>query len=420
MSKRARILLFSEGVTASQIVRLVTLGRGLDPTQFDVSFACSEFDERIFGGTAFARHRVHSLDPKSVLRAVRQGRRLYDERILRRQIKEDLSVFDAVRPDLVVGDFRWSLAVSAPVFGVPHAALVNAYWSPHAERGAFPVPDHPLLRLLGESLTAQYFPVAMPHVFAWFAKPVNSLRREYGLSHVGSLPEVLTHGDYTLYADPEALVPTPRAPATHVHLGFVPWAPDGPLPTALQESTQGAPLVYATLGSSGDVDVLPRVLEALGALPARGLVATAGRGRSSVVPPNVTLVDYAPGDVAARRASVVITNGGSSSSYQALAEGTPVLGLPSNLDQFLAMQSIERHGAGLSLRASNVSVGALTAALRELLTSETHRAGARAVQRMIHAAPAVERFAAFVSRVTQTPRSSVTPCHTSSHALSVD
>lgn len=419
MSKRARILLFSEGVTASQIVRLVTLGRGLDPAQFDVSFACSEFDERIFRGTTFARHRVHSLEPKAVLRAVRQGRRLYDERILRRQVKEDLGVFEAVRPDLVVGDFRWSLAVSAPVFGVPHAALVNAYWSPHAEREAFPVPDHPLLRLLGETVTARYFPVAMPHVFDWFAKPLNSLRREYGLSEVGSLPEVLTHGDYTLYADPEALVPTPHAPKTHVHLGFVPWAPDAPLPAALRESAQGAPLVYASLGSSGDVDVLPRVVEALGELPVRGLVATAGRGGASAVPSNVTLVDYAPGDVAARSAAVVITNGGSSSSYQALAEGTPVLGLPSNLDQFLAMQAIERQGAGVSLRASNVSVAKLTAALRELLASEAHRAGARAVQRMIHAAPAVERFATFVSRVTRNTRSSVTPCNTS-HALPFD
>jgi UDP:flavonoid glycosyltransferase YjiC (YdhE family) len=389
----------------------------LDPARFDVSFACSEFDERIFRDTAFERHIVHSLEPKAVLRAVRQGRRLYDERLLRQQIAEDRSVFEAVRPDLVVGDFRWSLAVSASIFGVPHAALVNAYWSPYCERQAFPVPDHPLLRILGESLTARYFPVAMPKVFAWFAKPLNTLRREYGLSEIGSLPDVLTHGDYTLYADPEQLVPTPNAPSTHVHLGFVPWAPDAPLPPALHGGPADAPLVYATLGSSGDLDVLPKVLEAISVLPVRGLVATAGRERISAVPSNVTLVDYVPGDAAARRAAVVITNGGSSSSYQALAEGTPVLGLPSNLDQFLAMQAIEREGAGISLRASSVSVGTLTSTLRALLASESHRVSAGVVQRMIHAAPAVERFAAFVSRVTRNPEEISYSCHTSSAAL---
>lgn len=403
MSERKRILLFSEGVTASQIVRLVTLGRSLDRDRFEVSFACSEFAESIFAGTGFVRRKVHSLDPKQVLRAVRQGRRLYDERLLRQQVAEDLEVFREVRPDLVVGDFRWSLAVSAPVHGVPHAALVNAYWSPFREHASFPVPDHPIVGVLGETLTARYFPKALPRVFSWFAAPLNALRRAHGLPELGSLPEVLTHGDYTLYADPEELVPTRNAPETHIHLGFVPWAPSAPLPPELDQAPKGRPLVYATLGSSGNVELLPRLVEALGRLPVTGLVATAGRRTLRRVPPNVVLTDYAPGDLAARRAAVVVSNGGSSTTYQALAEGTPVLGLPSNLDQFLAMDAVERHSAGLLQRARSATVDSIESALTRLLDSTAHRDGAARVGAMIARASAPVRFANFVERASSRP-----------------
>jgi UDP:flavonoid glycosyltransferase YjiC (YdhE family) len=33
-----------------------------------------------------------------------------------------------------------------------------------------------------------------------------------------------------------------------------------------------------------------------------------------------------PGDLAARKASVVVCNGGAGTGYQALAEGTPIVG----------------------------------------------------------------------------------------------
>nr|ACI04501.1 CrtX [uncultured bacterium] len=358
---KKKILLFSEGVTLSQVVRLVTLGRSLDPARYDVTFACSEFDELAFGGTSFRRRLVHSLDPKAVHRALRQGRRLYDRKTLLAQVEEDLAVFDEVRPDVVVGDFRWSLAVSAPVHGVPHAALINAYWSPYATTRTFPVPDHPIVRLLGEAMTAKYFPVALPRVFEHFAAPLNEVRKVHGLPPVGSLLEVLTHGDHVLYADPPELVPTTSAPANHEHLGYVPWAPGGPLPGFWNDLPADRPVVYATVGSSGDVDTLPLVVEALGGLPVTALVATAGRKTLPRLPANVYAADFLPGDLAARRSALVISNGGSSTSYQALAEGVPVLGLASNLDQYLAMAAIEASGAGQLARARLATAPSLRA-----------------------------------------------------------
>jgi UDP:flavonoid glycosyltransferase YjiC (YdhE family) len=73
------------------------------------------------------------------------------------------------------------------------------------------------------------------------------------------------------------------------------------------------------------------------------------------VPANFVVADYVPGELLASQALFVVTNGGSSSGYQALAAGVPVLGIPSNLDQYLAMQAITRAGSGITLRSGGIT-----------------------------------------------------------------
>lgn len=364
---RKKILFVSECVTLAQVVRLVVLARALDPEVYEVHFASAEFDPLVFSGTNFVQHYLETMDKNRLMAAMDAGKRLYEKGTLKRYVAAELELFEKVAPDLVVGDFRLSLAVSAPLAGVRHASLINAYWSPYAERDGFPVPDHPILKLLGEEMTERYFPVALPHVFDHFAAPVNALRKKYGLPPLGSLLEVLTAGDTTLYLDDPSLVPLRAdAPSSHRFLGPVLWSPDVPLPASL-EAPSVAPLVYVTLGSSGRTDVLPVVLEALGEMNVRVVLATAGRVEPSNLPANVECFDFVPGAEVARRAALVVSNGGSTTSYQALAEGTPVLGLPSNFDQYLAMTAIERAGAGILVKARQATSTGVRDAVARLL-----------------------------------------------------
>lgn len=59
------------------------------------------------------------------------------------------------------------------------------------------------------------------------------------------------------------------------------------------------------------------------------------------------------GSVATRASPRDFKWGGSPSSYQSLAEGVPVLGICSNLDQFLAMGRVEKAEAGLPFAGRN-------------------------------------------------------------------
>jgi UDP:flavonoid glycosyltransferase YjiC (YdhE family)/uncharacterized protein (DUF2141 family) len=396
---RKRILFVAESVTLAQVVRLVSLARSLDVRAYDVHFASASFPDFIFAGTTFARHALDSIGQDRIESALRSGRRLYGTRVLRRYVRDDLALFDVAQPDVVIGDFRLSLPVSAPLWGVPHVAIANAYWSPYSTRRDFPLPDHPMVRLLGEERAARHFPKALPYVFAHFARPVNALRRAHHLPPIGSLPHVLTYGDYVLYADTPLLAPTSGTPEHHEYLGPVAWSPGGLAPDFGDASAEH-PMVYVTLGSSGNVAVLPIVIEALASLPLTAVVATAGRARIAEPPTNVRVTDFVPGDVAARRSRLVISNGGSTTGYQALAEGAPVLGIASNLDQFLAMRGIVAAGAGEVLRASTLSVSRVRESVADMIATDAYRERARVVQKDIANWSFASRFREFLFRIT--------------------
>lgn len=405
-----RILFVTENVTLAQCVRLVTLSRALDRERYELHFACSDFPELVFAPGELVRHPIVSLAPDAAARALQSGQRLYEKATLLRYIDAERRLIEQLEPALVVGDFRLSLSTSAELLGVPCATLINAYWSPYARREALPVPDHPILGWLGEELTERYFPRAVPHVFRHFASPLNAARARHGLPPVGSLLEALTHGTFTLYPDDPWLTPLEGTPESHHFLGPVLWQPEPARggagaeelddPELSRALASGQPLVYVTLGSSGSLGSLPALLEALGTLPLHALVATAGRARLTSVPRNVTVRKFVRGADAARRAALVVSNGGSTTGYQALSVGTPVLGLPSNLDQFLATEAIDRAGAGISVKARLATVATLRAALEHALADEALRRGARAVAERFGRQDSAAAFRALVHAAT--------------------
>ena len=394
-----RVLFVAEAVTLAQVVRLATLARALDPRRYQIHFASAIFDEMIFAGTSFVRHAVRSLSPKVVHARVASGRRLYGRGTLANYIREERALLTENRPHLVVGDLRLSLSISAAVERVPYANLINAYWSTHVVRGGFPLPDHPIVRLLGVRLAEQYFPKALPWVFKHFANPVNAHRRAHGLPELGTLPQVLTHGDHTLFPDVPALVPTRDLPAHQRYIGPVLWSPPVALPPWWGQLDPQRPTIYVTLGSSGRVQRLPLVIDAAASVGYQVLVATAGRSDLGVVPPHVYVAGYLPGDLAARRAAVVVSNGGSTTGYQALSEGRPVLGIAFNLDQYLAMGAIEHAGAGLLLRAGNVDRDQIRAALQRLVSESPFTRSAGRLRDEFARWNAVDAFRALVDSV---------------------
>lgn len=395
-ARKPRILFVAEAVSLAHVVRLAMLAAALDRTRYDIWFASAQFPDAVFAGTHFTRRRIESQTSHTTLARIDRGQRPWATRVLERYVASDLQLLDEVRPDIVLGDFRSSLAVSAPVSKTPYASLINAYWSPYAVRSAFPIPEHPIVRLLGVERIAPRYRFALPLVFQHYARPINRMRRRYGLPPFGSLLQALTSGDYTLYPDVPELAPTRNLPSNHRYLGTLSWSPPTALPRFWHRMDHARPLVYVTLGSSGELRAFDAVLQAARRLPITMLVATAGRFVRSNLPDNVWVTDFVPGDIVSKHAALVISNGGSTTGYQALEQGTPVLGLPSNFDQYLAAETIVRAGAGLYVRSGEATSGSVSRAVEKLLLEEQYRNSARVLSQSLERWNARRRFSDFV------------------------
>lgn len=375
MNTATRVLFFAEAVTLAHVARPYRLATALDPERYEVLFACAPHFQTLFPAWPWHTEHLSTPKPAAFVDRLARGARLYELQTLRQYVEEDLRIISALKPDVVVGDFRLSLSVSARIARTPYIALGNAYWSPYAADRHIPTPCLPITRHLPLWLASRLFALGRPVAFAWHAVPLNLLRREHGLPALGlDLRRIYTDADDTLYADVPELVPTVALPPNHRYLGAVSWSPELPMPT-LPVVPATTPLIYVTLGSSGSGDLLPSILEALADLDCQVVVAAAGR-RPSKVPSNAFVTDYLPGERMAAMSRLVICNGGSPTSQQALMHGVPVLGLPDNLDQHLNMQYLVRTGAGRTVRPEQATPARIRAAATALLEDAAAHAAA--------------------------------------------
>ncbi|WP_165849614.1 glycosyltransferase [Mycobacterium uberis] len=377
-SRRLRILFIAEAVSLAHVVRPFVLARSLDPSCYEVHFACDARFNKLLGPLPFTHYPIYTVPTDQHLTKMFQGRLCYTPKILRKYVEEDTKVLAEVAPDLVVSDLRLTLSVSARLAGVPYIAIANAYWSPQARRRGFPLPDVLWTHLFGVRLVKLLYRLERPLFFAYQCLPFNWVRRKYGLPSLGwDLCRHFTDGDYTLYADVPEMVPTDGLPANHQYLGPVLWSPSVPLPAWWDSLPTDRPIVYVTMGSSGGKGLLQVVLNALADLPVTVIAATAGRSELQNVPANAFVADYLPGEAAAACSAVVVCNGGSPTTQQALVAGVPVVGIAGNLDQHLNMEAVERAGAGMLLRTERLKSKRVADVVSQVLSRAEYRQGAQ-------------------------------------------
>lgn len=370
---RTRVLMFAEAVTLAHLARPLALARALDPDKYEVVLACDSRYRKFYEGGAWDFVDLHSIAPEQFMDALARGAPVYDERCLASYIDEDLERIDAVGPDLVVGDFRLSLAVSARERHVPYVAISNAYWHPGYRR-EFPLPVLPISRLLPLPLARLLFKAFRPLAFAFHCRPMNRLMARHGLPSLGhDLRKVYTDADHVLLSDVHELHPLQSTDVRHSYIGPLLWSPDVSLPPWWDERDD-RPVIYVNLGSSGPHSLLPTILGALASLPVRVWASTAGVPFSGAIPENARLAPYLPGGAATAKACLVICNGGSMTVQQALSEGVPVMGVASNMDQFMSMCPVVEAGAGEIVRADRCSRAAIAQGVRTLLRAQASSA----------------------------------------------
>ncbi|MCB0322093.1 MAG: hypothetical protein KDD69_00935 [Bdellovibrionales bacterium] len=394
---RKRILFLGEAVTLAHVARPLFLARSLPPDRFDVHFAADTHFDRVLGrGSSTEDGITHwplqSVTPEAFLKTIDAGGILFPAEKVAGYVEEELALIEAIQPDLVVGDLRVSLGVSAPFSRLPYIAITNAYWSPFSFEKRFPAPAFRRVReaavlrddreetgLLLESV----FQVVFRRLFRAQARGLDTVRRWYGLPPFPDYLTGFTYADRTLYADTPSLAPTVGRPVTHRYIGPIAWSPDGTLPQWWESFVESKRLLFVTLGSSGDRSIIPLLAQAFAEMDVRVVIAAGGALEVGSLPENVRVVPFLPGALAAAQAAVVVTNGGSPSSYQALSCGAPLVTLPTNMDQLLCSRRLSELRVAEEIRPEHRTVARVRAAVEKVLDDPSYRRNAQSIEREI-------------------------------------
>jgi UDP:flavonoid glycosyltransferase YjiC (YdhE family) len=391
---RRRILFMAEGATLAHVARPLALAAALPPDRYDVTIVAP----RHYGKWASAVGRWRPLQtvqpPERIARQARRGRLMFSHARLKAYAAEDAAHLRDVAPDVVVGDLRVSLASSARLAGAPYIAISNAYWSPDLPFRP-PRPTLDLFQRWPAPAADFVYRLILKPTLRWQARPIDDMLTASGLPGVGrDLRRAYTEADICLYADFPQLFPMLTDTPRRRFLGPVAWEPPALLPDWWDELSGKEPIAYLTLGSSGDVSVLERLSNWLRKLGFKVMLATAGRASLQGDGKTLFVAKFLPGLQACERARLVVCNGGSPTTTQALIKGRPVLGIASNLDQFLNMQAVEAAGAGICLRADALRWRSLVAAVDRLWSPPARSAAASFAAAAVRLDPASALMAA--------------------------
>lgn len=397
-TERLKVLFIAEGATLAHVARPLLLAGGLDPGHCEVTLARPAAYAWMSAGLGF---QVCDLDcqPAEVFaRRLDRGAPLFDYPTLQRYVEEDLDLIDRFRPDVVVGDFRLSLSVSARLRKVPYITICDAYWSPELPLDP-PLPVLPFTRIVPIALAAPVFRLATRVAFPYHAHAMERLRARYGLPGLRhDLRRVYTDADLRLFANIPALFPEMCESDEAGFLGPIAWSP--PPVEGLDLDALPRPLVFITMGSSGDASVLGGVVRALEPVAGSMVVATAGRVQAETLQlPKTHVFDFVSGEQLCRHADLVVCNGGSPVTNLALTHGVPVIGIARNMDQFLNMRAIVRQGAGVMVRADRIRPDKIRALARNLITDAWWRNQAFRVAVSARAALAEHSLQARIDRL---------------------
>ncbi|SFU82718.1 UDP:flavonoid glycosyltransferase YjiC, YdhE family [Nitrosomonas eutropha] len=399
---RKKILFFAEPATLAHVARPTVLAGTLNSAQYDVSIATGTDFKSIASQTGLPVHDLWSIGSKAYLAAVNTGQVVFSYDVLKRYVQDDLQLISTLNPDIIVGDFRLSLAISARLAKIPYVGISNAYWSPYAHT-EYEIPAHLTTQLLGFTVANHIFRLLRPAILAQHSLPMYRLYRKYRMKPLGfDLRCVFTEADISVFADVPEMVPIRDCgvPGRYTYIGPVIWSPEVALPPELAAQSKDLPLIYIAMGSSGDPSLLNTIVRATTSLGYKAVVATCGYLLDKSIRGQIVTRNFLPGASTAAIAKLVICNGGSPSTHQALREGTPVLGIPANMDQLLNMNFIVATGAGLKVRADQVTYNKIRAAIQQILNEDNFSKNAQQVANWFKNCQPKEKFPEIINKIS--------------------
>lgn len=382
------ILTFFDGV--GHVVRSCKIGAELAARGHNVVVGCAEGAKQIverFNLTHWPIHEVAPLPPEGHP----PGRsRLSNPQYLAACLDSEARLLAAVRPDVVLVDFRVTGTVSSAAAGVPCAWLANlsflhyplsAIW-PQICQGFAEIGVTPPSRPFGEALLVPSS--------AWL-EPLDGVPAEVRQWVTGVVSDVR-------------------------FVGPIPSIDGSPGASDRRDARRSEEYVYVTFGGlAAGSTIVQRLLPALAELDMHVVVSMGPHTAASAlsdVPPNVAIRPFDNNYPALiRNASVVVHHGGHTTLIDAMYAGIPAICLPQHDEQRRNGRLLEELGTGKVVELDEV--GSIAREIKNLLSDTVVRDNCEKVARLLSvergaadAADALERIARW-RRVLAADRPSV-------------
>lgn len=397
-SDACTILVACDGHYLSHTTRVIEIALHLRNAGHRIEFAASGGWARLIDEQGFARHEIYTPDPEHIMAYTRRSRMdYYSGELLEKCVAADLEVLDRVKPDLVVGDFRWTMSISAEFRRMPYCSILNTLWTNYYD-GVRSVPEELLLRrIIGKRAVAAIGPM-VKDILSWmWARPFNHYRKRLGLPPRANLIEHI-YGDLNLLPDLARLFPTrDNLPANFHRVGPIFWkggemSDPGQLP-----ARSDRPLIYASIGSTGTDLFLQRLFEGLGSLDIDVVMSTGGQSLPGQAPRNFHCLDLVAPDDVLPHAALAVCHGGNGTVYQCLSYGVPVLGIATHIDQQWNLDRVADCGVGWRFTEENVTSKDIRNCVRAVIDEPQWRQSAVEIRREINAADGAAQAARVIS-----------------------
>lgn len=379
-----RILMMADANFLAHMSRLVEIAKVLKRAGHEVTVAGDgEFmflprDASLKTDTVYTVSRERTLELAH--RAGLVGYRWWRETIYR-SIRSDLECIERNAPDVVVGDMHWTLSASCRKAKVPYVSITNGLWTNYSTAPLGAIAGHFSTKFLGERLAAGVLPAMKKWFGAYWALPYRQYQKENNLPGRFSNLFDIVQGDLTLLADIPEYAPTKDLPPTVHYTGPILWNPALPDPEWLTQLDPRRPTLYFTMGSTGNPEFFQAAIERFGNTEYQIIMTTGGFYAGSGVPPaNVFIARFANGLRLMEKSDIVINHGGNGTIYQAITAGTPMIGIPTHVDQDINLQRVESLGFGIRVHPGRPAARLLVEAIEAILKNPSYRRQAQALQ----------------------------------------
>ncbi|MGH7140614.1 MAG: nucleotide disphospho-sugar-binding domain-containing protein [Pirellulales bacterium] len=359
--KGGRVLVIGDSISLAHVGRAMVAARLLESAGCKVTFATGPTHQALARQEGFEPCEIDCVPPERAIAAIRRGSHIFDLETIDRYVAADLALIEDVAPDWIVADFRLSLNISCELARMPYWNILNGYMTHYYSAPQEPPQTFPLTRLLGLRLTRRFFPALKRQALRYYAYHFNRSRTRRGLKLAGDILQVMESPHGNLIADLPEFIPCANLPQHFRYIGPLIWEPNVPEPEWLDRLDAERPCVYATMGSTGEGGMFRRALDALAEAGYQVLTTTAGQVED--LPRGVFAAKYAPGSALARRSVATVCHGGSLTIYQSLAEGVPVVAIPTFHDQETNAERLTASGLGAALHPRRWTAEDLVAAV---------------------------------------------------------